>query len=71
MKTVHLRIRRATVVTGSTDKVTLEVDRPTSFPLAYPNEPLSLSFEAEPGTGAEYVKSNFGLEAEVINRVRA
>jgi hypothetical protein len=70
MKTIHMRLRKATVVTGSTDKVTLEIDRPSSFPSAYPNEPLNLSFEAEPGTGAEYVKLNFGIDAEVINRSR-
>ena len=62
-----MRIIKAGVLTGQgADRVFLTTNLPSSFPI-YP-EPRMLSFECEAGTGAAYVLTNFGIEAEVIDR---
>jgi hypothetical protein len=63
------RFLKALVLTGQgPDRVTIFTDLPSPFAAAYPNEGLTLSFEADAGTGARYARVNFGLDAEVISR---
>lgn len=60
-------ITKATVLVGQgPDRVFLTTDQPNPF-IVY-NDPLSLTFEATANTGAKYVKDNFGIDAEIINR---
>lgn len=63
----NLRITKAVVITGSgPDRISLELDCPTTFPnMGY--EPYA-SLEAQKGFGVQWVKENIGLEPEVINR---
>jgi hypothetical protein len=58
---------KAMVLTGQgPDIVYLTTDKPSPFK-AY-SYPPSFSFEAEAGTGVAYVKANFNLDAELVNR---
>jgi hypothetical protein len=62
-----MKIVKAGVLTGQgPDHIFLTTDMPGSFAM-YP-EPLLLQFEAEKGTGVEYVKKHFNLDATVIYR---
>lgn len=66
-----MKINKATVMThpNRPDYVILDTDLPDPFPGQegrFSN--LHLTFQTQAGSGAEYVKANFGLEAEVISR---
>ncbi len=62
-----MKITRAMVLIGQgSDRVFLTTDLPSSFTIY--SEPLVMQFEATAGTGAEYVRINFGIEPEIIRR---
>jgi hypothetical protein len=62
-----MKILTASILIGQgPDRVFLNTDMPSSF--AMYSEPLMIQFEAERGTGAEYVRNNFGLEPTIIHR---
>ena len=65
---MKLKVTRATVVLTNhgKDRISLDTEYPSPTPKVDP-EPLSLTFEAEKGTGVEYVKNTFGIEPEVID----
>lgn len=69
MTNIGMTITKVLVLTGQgPDRVTLFTVFPGSFSI-YENEPLTLSFEAEAGTGCSYVRDNFGIGTiEVIVR---
>ena len=57
----------ALVLTGSgADRVYITTDLPSPFPMY--SEPLTFSFDVLNGTGKDYVKKHFGLNAEVVVR---
>ena len=59
---------KITVVENSgTDCVIIETDLPSSMP--FWGEPLMFKFPAEHGTGAQYVRDNFHIEPDVIERI--
>lgn len=63
-----IQIIRATVVITShgTDVCMLRVNSPDPLPKVS-SEGLFLEFKAEKGTGAEYIRKNFGIEPLVLN----
>lgn len=65
---MNIQITRATVVLTNhgKDRISLDTEYPSPTPKVDP-EPLSLTFEAEKGTGVEYVKDTFGIEPKVID----
>lgn len=68
MTEVTLKVVKAQVVTGhGTDKVSIEIEAPTQFPaLGYQS---FLKAETAHGYGVEWVRTVFGVEAEVIRSV--
>lgn len=68
--TMNIEIRKIVVMlTDATDKVFIYTDIPCPFvPAAIPSQPpLTMGFDATYDKGIEYVKTNFGIEPEVIN----
>jgi hypothetical protein len=64
-----VKITKASVLTGQgPDRIFLTTDLPPPFP-AY-GDPLMIQFECMAGTGIEYVRVNFDLDPEVIQRSR-
>jgi len=64
-----VEIERIVVITdtGSTDKVNLTFKLPGSLK-AYTFEPLTSTFEASPGYGVDYCRTNFpGVPIDVIS----
>lgn len=65
---IIFRFDRVTVIQSEyqADYVTLHGSRfPSPFPKVE-DEKLTLSFAAEKGKGAEYVRNHFGIDPEVI-----
>lgn len=62
-----MNISRATVLVSKhgADTVLLHTDLPSSMPRISSQE-LILKFDATKGTGVDYVKKNFNLDAVVI-----
>ena len=65
---MEIKITKATVLLHSStaDMIFLETELPPHMPKVSKQSP-SLKFEAEAGTGVEYVRKNFGIEPEVIH----
>jgi hypothetical protein len=58
---------KAMVLIGQgTDKVFITTDKPSA--ISGYLEPLTLTFEATKGTGEDYVRKNFGLNPEIVDR---
>jgi hypothetical protein len=61
-----MTITRATVLlTDGTDTVYLHTDKPSALP-KISNDALSLMFQAQQNTGAQYVRDNFHIEPAII-----
>lgn len=63
-----MKIKRASIVIfpHHADKISLITDLPSPTPkVDDAGETLWLSFDAEKGTGVDYVKNNFHLEGEI------
>ena len=65
MKTVEILKAKVIINVGAADTVILTLDKPSAIP-ALTHDPLSVKFLAAEGTGAEYVKEEFGIESQVI-----
>lgn len=64
---IELEVERASVVLREgTDKVYLRIKGLPGAIVCFPSEPLTLEFDCTKGTGEEYVKTNFGIDPEVI-----
>jgi hypothetical protein len=64
---MQIKIIRVTVVLrDATDIIYVHTDLPSPVPNVSPEAP-SLSFVAQYDTGVAYVRTNFGVEPEVIN----
>ena len=67
MTTLKLNITKAVVILQSgTDIVSLYTTLPSPYPVEITDQ-MKLSFDAPGGSGVEYVRENFGIEAEVID----
>lgn len=64
-----MKIKSATVIKNKeNDKVYLEIDDcPSPHPGKLDNHWLTMSFEASPGHGKDYVKKNFHIEPSIID----
>ena len=68
MMELTLTILKAQVLLRvGTDLVFLQVDKPSPFPLCVDDSPLHLTFEVLCNHGAEYCKTNFGVDPEIID----
>lgn len=67
---MNLSITKAMVIVNSgADEVCLETTAPSPYAEAFDpkQHPLTVTFKATKGTGADYVRENFGIEPEVID----
>jgi hypothetical protein len=64
---MNIKIIKALVLKNkySCDVIMLYVDLPSATPKVS-KQPLFIKIDAEADTGFDYVKNNFGVEAEVI-----
>ena len=61
-----MKIIKALVLVGrGPDRITLELDLPTPFPVM--NYPAYVNIDTEPGYGTEYCRKYFEIEPEVIS----
>ena len=67
MNTLKLNVTKAIVILQSgTDSVSLHTTLPNPYPSEITDQ-MKLSFNAPGGSGVNYVRENFGIEAEVID----
>jgi hypothetical protein len=66
---MDFKILSADIVVGRNgpDIISLNLDFPSPFPKFDPHK-LTIQFNAEIGTGEEYVKKNFDITPTVINK---
>ena len=63
-----MKIKKAVIMTSTCgcDKVRLHTDLPSPSPPTISSQPLVMTFDVQQGKGVQYVKENFGIDAEVI-----
>jgi len=66
---LNIKVSKITILTrpGNTDYISIFTTLPSSFPPGISNDNLIISFEAQKGTGVDYVKNNFNIEPEILN----
>jgi hypothetical protein len=63
-----IHIKKITVLLSyGTDKVYIDTDLPSPFPISVSNDFLSLCFDVQANRGKEYVEKNFKIIPKIID----